>query len=642
LFETATLRYQNVVRGARASGVTEMEAKTSETASKKRRRGRSYYRKKLNHDMIFESALKKLRTGLEHTEQVQKYTPNPLSNPNSRASRTGMALFPWDTMPTAADVVGGGLPPDRAPRKRQQLLNLMTFVVPFMFDGCTVVDFASGCGHQSIPLALKFPRCKFILIDMKKKSIEIAARRAKELNLKNVTFITGRIEKETKALQRFDIGIALHACGVVSDLMQEICLQQNAVYISCPCCVGKVVNWRENEMKYPRSPTFRKILTNTEYEQLAKAADFGHNGYDQAGKRGAKKKEEELEHRGATKRAENRRLAKTYIEHDRNLYASTRVPRYKTWLMVLHPATCTPKNDLLIGCIKAKDIRKFEIFLSPGGEGGEESKNDSVETPSLGRTLSSEDVVDLAERVVSCPTLSEALPFGMFSVSDSVCVHTRASSACDEEEQLLFADEIWAGSVVMSEYLKRRPDICAGKHVLELGAGAALPSLVSLALGCERAVITDFPNERVVSNITAVVKENGHELENRAFVRTHKWGESITGLKELSPAKKGFDTILCAELLWRGTYKQHKALLTSISSALSDKEDSTVLVSFCHHTTSDHPPEKDIEFFALADTQFGFTVEKIEDKDDLSAFDAESGGYDSEKVHMYSMKRSKR
>ena len=102
-----------------------------------------------------------------------------------------MALFPWDTMPTAADVVGGGLPPDRAPRKRQQLLNLMTFVVPFMFDGCTVVDFASGCGHQSIPLALKFPRCKFILIDMKKKSIEIAARRAKELNLKNVTFITG-------------------------------------------------------------------------------------------------------------------------------------------------------------------------------------------------------------------------------------------------------------------------------------------------------------------------------------------------------------------------------------------------------------------------------------------------------------------
>ena len=122
LFETATLRYQNVVRGARASGVTEMEAKTSETASKKRRRGRSYYRKKLNHDMIFESALKKLRTGLEHTEQVQKYTPNPLSNPNSRASRTGMALFPWDTMPTAADVVGGGLPPDRAPRKRQQLL----------------------------------------------------------------------------------------------------------------------------------------------------------------------------------------------------------------------------------------------------------------------------------------------------------------------------------------------------------------------------------------------------------------------------------------------------------------------------------------------------------------------------------------
>ena len=184
-YESATMRYQNI--RTTITALPKAEAKSSSETSKKRRRGRSYYRTKNKSGMIFENALEKLKNGLKGTEYALVYTPNPLTKPQSLASRTGKSLFQWDKMPKPADVVGGELPPDRAPRKRDQLFNLMTFVVPFMFDGCTVVDFASGSGHQSIPLAAKFPRCNFVLIDMKKKSIDIANRRVRELKLKNVT-----------------------------------------------------------------------------------------------------------------------------------------------------------------------------------------------------------------------------------------------------------------------------------------------------------------------------------------------------------------------------------------------------------------------------------------------------------------------
>lgn len=112
-------------------------------------------------------------------------------------------------------IQGGQLPTSRVKRKRQQLENIMAFVIPFLQPGGSpptsgthkkkvVVDFCCGyetylllncthcvilitikvlflfshyanicllccmyasCGHQSIPLAFLFPEVTFILID---------------------------------------------------------------------------------------------------------------------------------------------------------------------------------------------------------------------------------------------------------------------------------------------------------------------------------------------------------------------------------------------------------------------------------------------------------------------------------------------
>ena len=65
------------------------------------------------------------------------------------------------------------------------------------------------CGHQSIPLAYHFPKCTFILLDLKKRSLDFAEERVKQLGLTNVRFFHDSIENFNEP---FDIGCALHAC----------------------------------------------------------------------------------------------------------------------------------------------------------------------------------------------------------------------------------------------------------------------------------------------------------------------------------------------------------------------------------------------------------------------------------------------
>ena len=53
----------------------------------------------------------------------------------------------------------------------------------------------------------------------------------------------------------------------------------------------------------------------------------------------------------------------------------------------------------------------------------------------------------------------------------------------------------------MSKYLQHRESEIRNKNVLELGAGAGLPSLVATILGAQRVVVTDYPDRDLISNI---------------------------------------------------------------------------------------------------------------------------------------------
>ena len=59
----------------------------------------------------------------------------------------------------------------------------------------------------------------------------------------------------------------------------------------------------------------------------------------------------------------------------------------------------------------------------------------------------------------------------------------------------------WNTSRTLSSYLLENPSLVEGKRVLELGAGAGLPSIVCSLAGADRVVVTDYPDEKLVKNL---------------------------------------------------------------------------------------------------------------------------------------------
>mmetsp|Transcript_9361 Transcript_9361/g.17463 ORF Transcript_9361/g.17463 Transcript_9361/m.17463 type:complete len:602 (-) Transcript_9361:155-1960(-) len=109
-----------------------------------------------------------------------------------------------------------------------------------------VVDFGSGSGNLCLALAFLFPNCHFTAVDFKSKSVEILNQRAAAANLSNVSGIVGKIEDFK---EKFDVALALHACGKATDFGLQQAKRCRAAYAVCPCCVGN--------LKYspPRTPS---------------------------------------------------------------------------------------------------------------------------------------------------------------------------------------------------------------------------------------------------------------------------------------------------------------------------------------------------------------------------------------------------
>lgn len=206
------------------------------------------------------------------------------------------------------------------------------------------------------------------------------------------------------------------------------------------------------------------------------------------------------------------------------------------------------------------------------------------------------------------------------------CGNIKVRAKESNSNPLLFADDIWPGSVLIADFLAEHcKDYCYGKHILELGAGTALPSLVCAKLGCRGLVISDYPDDDILCNITNLLTENEIDVNTGCiYVRGHKWGENVEDLLLIENTntvsiKNGssshtwtetksnaikFDLIILAELLWKDTYSQHKSLLQSVAACLSDN--GHVLVGFAHRPTEGlHTCEQDLEFFTMAETEFG-------------------------------------
>ena len=141
----------------------------------------------------------------------------------------------------------------RADRKAQQIESLASLAMMLTSGSAAatphLVDFAGGSGPLALPLAALLPWCTVTIVDVKKRSLDLAEARAKQSGLTNVRTFHGDIAEFTEP---FCVGLALHACGEASDLAMEASIAAGASFILCPCCVGKLSSAAHDPYKVRR------------------------------------------------------------------------------------------------------------------------------------------------------------------------------------------------------------------------------------------------------------------------------------------------------------------------------------------------------------------------------------------------------
>lgn len=218
------------------------------------------------------------------------------------------------------------------------------------------------------------------------------------------------------------------------------------------------------------------------------------------------------------------------------------------------------------------------------------------------------------------------------------------------------AHHLWNGSRVISDYFQDHPDEVRGRSVLELGAGAGLPSLMAAVLGASRVVMTDYPDVEIVQTMWKNIDEcgliprsapavigTGGEGEDKESLKDDKkkmkereegypedqdvivakgfvWGANPSPLLAELPNQQSsssptttttttspkFDVLILADLLFR--HSEHGHLLDTIRDTLAPTAGSKAFVFF----TSYRPwlQHKDLAFFDLARAR-GFVVDKL-------------------------------
>ena len=149
------------------------------------------------------------------------------------------------------------------------------------------------------------------------------------------------------------------------------------------------------------------------------------------------------------------------------------------------------------------------------------------------------------------------------------------------------------------------------KAVLELGAGAGLPSLVAAVKGARAVVVTDYPEEDLIENLRYNIEHcSALKQKTNIVAEGYLWGSSPDSLQScIPPELAGFDILILADILFN--HSEHPKLLKTVQSCLRKTPDSVALVFF-----TPYRPwllDKDLSFFELARAG-GFMVTKILEK----------------------------
>ncbi|KAG0006481.1 nicotinamide n-methyltransferase [Modicella reniformis] len=208
----------------------------------------------------------------------------------------------------------------------------------------------------------------------------------------------------------------------------------------------------------------------------------------------------------------------------------------------------------------------------------------------------------------------------------------------------LWGHHLWNAAKVFANWMDSHPEHSLSKNVLELGAGAALPSFVAAINRASKVIITDYPDSDLISNIQYNAEHVAPQQtkEGIVVVQGYLWGSNTKPLlAHLNPAmsnspsaspsagdtaepKQLFDTIILSDLLFN--HSQHRSMLKTCKETLKPGT-GRVFVFFTHHRP--WLADADNKFFEIAaapviehskgdessdnerDSGFGFKVEKI-------------------------------
>ncbi|RMD41760.1 hypothetical protein DV735_g3363, partial [Chaetothyriales sp. CBS 134920] len=173
----------------------------------------------------------------------------------------------------------------------------------------------------------------------------------------------------------------------------------------------------------------------------------------------------------------------------------------------------------------------------------------------------------------------------------------------------LWGHLLWNAAQVVTAFIEERAaELVQAKTVLELGAGAGLPSLACAIHGAKQVVVTDYPDPDLVANLRYNIDHCGL-IQNKAKIvaEGYLWGNSIESLRQhLDPGQDGFDLLILADVLFN--HSEHEKLAKTLDCAMKPGTSSTALVFF-----TPYRPwllDKDLRFFQLVQ-EHGFRVTKL-------------------------------
>ena len=213
----------------------------------------------------------------------------------------------------------------------------------------------------------------------------------------------------------------------------------------------------------------------------------------------------------------------------------------------------------------------------------------------------------------------------------------------------LWGNELWNAARFVASLLDSGELDVRSKCVLELGAGAGLPSCVAAMNGAQTVTVTDYGTpadmsllEALTANVAALNKDRAASASESwtcdVTALPFVWGKSTDLLVESLPAGwLSYDVIIGCDLLFARA--AHTALLTSIDALLAPS--GVAIIAFSHHDP--HKAPLDMAFFELARAgPFAFAVRHCPGHQFAADVFCEHDGLDEQRsfVHHYELRRA--